>query len=181
MTQESFGQAGAHTGPEALSGPGLPDAIPPAPPGPLPITPQDPAAAQQFRTRRNYALFAGAGLLVGLGMGLLLAQLDFSSPSNALANAVAECQVEDDPYIQLGDEGQSLAMDSEGQESGGADFADIACVLGAVNLPDSVSSQMDSTRALDGRQTAEWDGFSASWSYHPDSGMNVVVNVEDER
>ncbi|UWX96792.1 hypothetical protein N2K95_14295 [Arthrobacter zhaoxinii] len=119
-------------------------------------------------------------MVVGLGAGLLMAELDLSSPSNALADAVAECQVEDDPYIQLGDEGQSLTMSGAGEDSSGADYADMVCVLHEVDMPDSVSSQMGSTRALDGRQTAEWEDFNASWSYHPDSGMNVVVNIVDK-
>ena len=113
---------------------------------------------------------------------MLLAQIDFSSepaPSAALTEAVSSCGVGDTIGIELGDEGQSLTMDSEGKETYGADFADITCVLEAIGVPDSVSSRMNATRSLDGRLTAEWDEFAASWSYHPDSGMNVVIEIMD--
>ena len=30
-------------------------------------------------------------------------------------------------------------------------------------------------RALDGRQTGTWDDFEASWGYHPDDGINLVI------
>ncbi|WP_225498444.1 hypothetical protein [Arthrobacter sp. M4] len=55
-------------------------------------------------------------------------------------------------------------------------MSDIACILKAVNVPDSVVSQMDSTRALDGMQRASWDKISASWTYHPDNGFRVILS-----
>jgi hypothetical protein len=42
-------------------------------------------------------------------------------------------------------------------------------------------AHMTSTRALDGRQTASWDGIDAAWSYHPDSGMNMTVSISDAK
>jgi hypothetical protein len=44
-------------------------------------------------------------------------------------------------------------------------------------MPDSIDSRIGSKRALDGRQTATWDGFSASWGYHPDSGLDIVIDL----
>lgn len=38
-----------------------------------------------------------------------------------------------------------------------------------------MTAQMDSTRALDGMQTAEWDTFEAKWTYHPDDGLDVII------
>ncbi|MCC9204135.1 hypothetical protein [Arthrobacter sp. zg-Y769] len=141
-----------------------------------------PPTVQLPPSRRNYVLFAGAGLVVGLGAGLLLAQIDLSGspqPSTALVDAVSECALEGATGIELGDGGQSLTMNSEGEDyyAEGADYADIQCVLRRTGMPDSVGSRMDNTRALDGRQSSEWDGISASWSYHPDSGSNVVLEI----
>ncbi|MCC3278300.1 hypothetical protein LJ754_03895 [Arthrobacter sp. zg-Y40] len=166
-------------------------AVPPPPPGaPGNAAPAAPYFTEPYRTapdpvspRRNYALFAGAGLVVGLGAGFLFAQIDFSSepePSMALTDAVRGCGLTNQEGIELGDEGQSLTMDSEGDDdflSEAADEAQIDCVLRALNMPDAVDSRMDHTRALDGRQSAQWDEFAASWSYHPDSGMNVVIEI----
>lgn len=53
------------------------------------------------------------------------------------------------------------------------------CILGAVDISDAVIAQMDGTRALNGRQTGSWDGFTASWTYHPNSGLNIIVQEED--
>lgn len=52
----------------------------------------------------------------------------------------------------------------------------MVCVLSAVTVPDSVVSQIDATRALDGMQKASWDKFSASWTYHRDQGPRVVLS-----
>lgn len=57
----------------------------------------------------------------------------------------------------------------------------MACVLFELKIPDSVVSRIDSTRALDGRQDAKWENYSASWGYHPDSGLDIVVEISDEK
>ena len=43
--------------------------------------------------------------------------------------------------------------------------------------PDAVVSQMDSTTSLQGRQTASWDGTDASWTYHPDNGLDLILTL----
>lgn len=79
-------------------------------------------------------------------------------------------------YASLGDEGRSLDLDGAGQDSiVGLTVDQIACVLLEVEAPDSVMSRMDGTRALDGMQEAEWSGLSASWTYHPDNGLDVIL------
>jgi peptidoglycan hydrolase-like protein with peptidoglycan-binding domain len=63
--------------------------------------------------------------------------------------------------------------------AGAAVFDTLICVLGWVSPPQHVISQLSSTRALDGMQTATWEGIigtvSALWTYHPDQGMNLTV------
>jgi hypothetical protein len=81
--------------------------------------------------------------------------------------------------IDLGDNGQSISMSSEGEDSAGAEYADISCVLAELEVPDSVETRIGTTRALDGRQSADWDRFTASWGYHPDSGLNIVIEIAD--
>ena len=41
--------------------------------------------------------------------------------------------------------------------------------------PTTVIAQMDSTRALDGTRDATWDGMTATWTYHPDDGLDVIL------
>lgn len=77
----------------------------------------------------------------------------------------------------LGDNGRSITVNGEGEEDYlGAMPEQIECFLKEVHISDSVKAEMWSTRALDGRQSGEWDGFKASWKYHPDSGLDIVVS-----
>jgi len=125
----------------------------------------------------------GAGLILGLVIGLVAVPVIgnvaggvISAAKPSLITAATEaCGVENNLYIVVGDEGQSVSMDSVGEESAGADYSDILCVLDELDVPDSVLNRINSTRALDGRQTADWDNFTASWGYHPNSGANIII------
>lgn len=123
-----------------------------------------------------------AGLIVGLAvipaLGNLAGNVIAEALPGPITSAVEACEVENNRWISIGDEGRSLSMDSWGEESDGADFDDIFCVLDELDTPDSVIKRINSTRALDGRQTADWDGLSASWGYHPDNGLDIVIEVE---
>ncbi|TDC52740.1 hypothetical protein E1212_07760 [Jiangella ureilytica] len=56
---------------------------------------------------------------------------------------------------------------------------DVACLLDALEAPRAVIARVDSTRALDGMQDAEWDDLTASWTYHPDDGLSLIVTVAE--
>lgn len=75
---------------------------------------------------------------------------------------------------RLGDDGDSLILQGE-NPSGGLPSYKMLCILGALDMPDSVDARIGSTRALDGTQAAEWDDISASWTYHPDDGLNMIL------
>ncbi|TFC44340.1 hypothetical protein E3T26_00925 [Cryobacterium sp. TMT1-21] len=142
-----------------------------------------PASARAFSTRelRIGGAALGLGAVVGVIASLLVASVAGSIGSlvaaNPMADAAAACDVEGGLWITVGDEGRSITMDGEGEESVGADYADMACILNELGTPDSVISRIDTTRALDGRQTGTWDGYSASWGYHPDNGLDIVIDV----
>lgn len=81
-------------------------------------------------------------------------------------------------YARIGDNGRSLKLDSEGDEQiGGLSIDDTECVLNELGVPDSVVDKMGSTRALDGMQTATWDDITATWTYHPDDGLDVILEL----
>ncbi len=83
-----------------------------------------------------------------------------------------------DSGVHLEDDGATLTVDTKGQEDiVGASVVDLACVLAATSAPASVTANMDSTRALDGTQTATWDGITATWRYHPDNGFELVLTT----
>jgi hypothetical protein len=102
--------------------------------------------------------------------------LDFLSTETALSKAQTRCDAG-----TLGDEDHTLLIDMMGEEysSGTATIDDVGCVLAALAAPTSVTARMDSTRALDGMQTATWDGYSASWTYHPDDGLDLIITESD--
>lgn len=146
---------------------------------PTPITGVTPAFTP--RELRIGAVGIGLGLVVGIVGSLLVASviggLGALVTSSPMADAAKACDVETNSWIDVGDEGRSISMKSEGEESDGADLADMACVFSEIDTPDSVISRIDSTRALDGRQTADWGEYSASWGYHPDDGLDIVIEV----
>jgi len=44
-------------------------------------------------------------------------------------------------------------------------------------MPSFVSEAVWATRALDGRQEDSWPGYTAAWSYHPDSGLRMIIRA----
>jgi hypothetical protein len=97
-------------------------------------------------------------------------------PQSKIQQASQSCHLDGSAYAALGDGGYTITL--KGQPDAGTTglpIKDIACVLRAVSVPDSVVSQMDSTRALDGMQKATWDKISASWTYHPTNGLKVIL------
>lgn len=101
------------------------------------------------------------------------------TPANertALDQAYLDCGAGD-----LGDEGYSLVMDTQGDDdlaAGQDSYEDVACVVAKLDIPDSVVARIDATRALDGMQSATWGEFGASWTYHPDNGLDLIVTEE---
>jgi hypothetical protein len=178
MTPEENGVPNVETTATAIADPApAPDAASTTPASPLTATPP----AFSNRELRIGATGLGIGLVVGVVGSLLAASVAGGIGSIAMGSpmtdAAATCEIESNPWITVGDEGRSVSMKSEGGDSAGADFEDLACVLLELDTPDSVISRIDSTRALDGRQTGTWDGFSASWGYHPDNGLDIVIEL----
>lgn len=50
-----------------------------------------------------------------------------------------------------------------------------SCLVDEIPVPDHVQSDIDRTRALDGTRDASWQEYEASWTYHPDSGLNIQI------
>ena len=82
------------------------------------------------------------------------------------------------PLLVVADKGTTLTLTTAGKSGKSAsytDIEDVACVLTELEVPSYVISHIDSTRALDGQQTDEWDGISARWTYHPEDGLHLVL------
>jgi hypothetical protein len=97
-------------------------------------------------------------------------------------SAADDCNAAHTSGISVGDKGASITIDTKGEDdSNGASFDDAACILSGLDVPDHVISQIDDTSAMDGRQTASWEGVEASWTYHPDSGMKLILTRSTEK
>jgi hypothetical protein len=93
-----------------------------------------------------------------------------------LAEAVTACNPPGEDGVRLEDGGRSLMIDTKGDvDTDGATPNTLICAMEYLKAPGAVIEHMDSTRALDGRQTDSWAGFEAGWTYHPDDGVNMVI------
>ena len=120
---------------------------------------------------------AGVATLV-LVMGIAFAVLGNRSDSR-ISDAVAACGYAESSGITFAEDGQSLLFDGMGTDDySGADFADIECLLTALEAPSTIYQQMRMTSSLMGVQNASWDGISVSWSYHPDSSHFATFEIE---
>ncbi|GLU91365.1 hypothetical protein [Agromyces sp. NBRC 114283] len=110
-----------------------------------------------------------AGLVVVLvGVWIAIA----ANQPTKLEAAAEKCEIS---ALAIGDEGKTLILDMKVDGGSGLPIEDVVCALAELNVSDAVLSQMDSTRALDGKQTAEWDDITATWTYHPDEGLDVIL------
>lgn len=79
--------------------------------------------------------------------------------------------------VSVSDNGTTISVDTMGEEDyAGATYDDLVCVIDAVGTPSYITNSIMSVRALDGRQTQEFDGIEVSYSYHPDNGMDIVFH-----
>jgi hypothetical protein len=93
-----------------------------------------------------------------------------------LTEAAEYCDVVGNKYFEIGDSGRSLIIDgAPDDKKRGAAFEDIGCVLGYTGVTDAAIERITSTRALDGRQDTTWGTISASWTYHPDNGLDMLL------
>lgn len=50
------------------------------------------------------------------------------------------------------------------------------CILAETDAPSVVDSRLGETRAIDGTQQIEWDGWEMYWNYHPDTGAGITIS-----
>lgn len=148
----------------------------PSPDAPWPELPAKPTGS------RKHLFFGAGGLVVGIIIGLLGGLMlgvvgDALSASNRIEAAVKACPADSSEGVTVMDKGRSLEMKTAGEKSVGTSIVTVACILNELGAPESLYSRIDSTRALDGTREAAWDGYTASWTYHPDNGLNMIVET----
>jgi hypothetical protein len=150
-------------------------------PGYAPINPAGPVAPPQAPAPRRrwlpWAIVGGVALVLAIVAGILVAGGTFSDPP--LVKARQACDPEK-LGSRIDDGDRTLILDTKGEQdaSGGAPLGLVACVMKELGSTAAVRSHVVETRALDGRQTDSWDGFTASWSYHPNTGISMVIEQD---
>jgi hypothetical protein len=91
-----------------------------------------------------------------------------------LADAAATCTAG-----TLANDDHTLVVDMAGEElgTGEATIDDVLCVLAELEAPQAILAQMESTRALDGMQSATWSTYEVTWNYHPDDGLDLIITT----
>ncbi len=97
-------------------------------------------------------------------------------------------KVADHTYAKVAEDGSYLEIDTNPADwdsdyvSLFYDYDDytncIKNVHSALGIPDSLLQKMLSTNSLQGRQNADYDTFTVSWTYHPDSGLEIMYELK---
>jgi hypothetical protein len=118
------------------------------------------------------------GLIIGASAAaitiIIILIIAVGAQQSPFPAALDSCAV-DTTYATLGDSDNTLVIDMEGEAEFGMTYDDVSCILDALNIPDSTLERMGQTSSLDGSVEDSWDGISASWTYHPDRGMDVIL------
>ena len=102
-----------------------------------------------------------------------------AAKAGLIADAYETCTLDSVDGATLSVDKMSIDVSGAGKYFG-PDITDVHCLGDALGMPDSVSSRMGQTRALDGTQTADWDSFTVSWNYHPDDGLGAIFEYVPE-
>jgi len=142
---------------------------------PVPAEPERGADQNADTTKPRLRRWIIVGALV-VAVAVLVVVVVNLTARNPFESAIEDCNLENSADVRLGDGGDTLIVDGKGEDSSGAAIDTIACVATSLDVPDSVVAQMDGTRALDGAQTAEFEGITVRWSYHPDNGLDLIFS-----
>ncbi|QYM76918.1 hypothetical protein [Leucobacter luti] len=121
-------------------------------------------------------------LIIGIAAGaVLLATAAITIPlvlannarSTQFKDAADECLIGRDAYTVM-DDGNSIEF-SGATLSYGASGEEVFCFLKELEAPESLETKIGQTRSLDGTREATWGDFAAQWTYHPDSGLNLLI------
>lgn len=125
-------------------------------------------------TLKKYGVIGG-GAVIAIAVGFFVFQ---ALPNSTFSNASEACFASGDSGLTIDDDGRSMYLNGEGEDSTGMDVFSQVCILEELNVPDSVFGRINNTNSTMGVQEAQWDNFEMSWTYHPDNGLDVSVNLK---
>jgi hypothetical protein len=109
----------------------------------------------------------------------LVATISLTSSGGKAGSVLATCteQLPNATSATLRSDGKSIQYGS-GEYPDSSDVLMLGCLLEETGAPSAVEARMESTRGLDGTLEAEWDNWSAFWTYHPDAGFDATFTAE---
>ncbi|MDR1188566.1 MAG: hypothetical protein LBK95_14120 [Bifidobacteriaceae bacterium] len=115
-------------------------------------------------------------IIVVVGVVVFLVARSMLSTDPRFADAVEECGA---PSGLVEDRGRTLVLNGEGDRADpdALPVLGTACILKALDIASEVVYRMDHTAALDGEQEGSWGDFTATWTYFPDDGLDIVVKL----
>ena len=116
-----------------------------------------------------------AGIFATVASVVALAML-VGGQKQEFATAVSACKAA--PHATVAADGSSLVMNTFGNNQPGMSVVTLSCVLRELDAPESLMQRMETTRAIDGTREETWGSFRATWTYHPDQGLYVVISRE---
>lgn len=134
---------------------------------------------QDEKTRRSVS--RKTIIITAVALGALLV-LCLAGTAAAMYNALRDRPLETvqeicDPNkasTQILDDGRTLVLDMKNStDQQGAQA--LRCVMVETKMPGADITRLGQTRALDGVQEAAWSDYEASWTYHPEAGLDIVV------
>ena len=152
--------------------------------------PSAPPVSRRKRKLWPFAVAAGVVLLLAAFVAVVVWDDGPEAPRPAsasdlehqdvgkLQSAKDECALSE-AGVRVADGGHTMIFDGSGKEDfSGASVTVLACVLEKLGTPQAVIAHLDSTSALNGRQEDNWGSFTASWTYHPDNGVDLIIRVK---
>ncbi|KUG58985.1 hypothetical protein [Nesterenkonia jeotgali] len=117
--------------------------------------------------------------------GELIGSDDLAEYLSALQVAYSSCDGDDSDWVTYDPDYSVLTVSRAFAESGSS-FSDAGleaaiaygCIMEEIDAPTHVKDDVSRTRALDGTRDTSWGDYSASWTFHPDSGLNIQITDE---
>jgi len=136
---------------------------------------KDNEVTNESKKSSKKSLFIIASGLIGLGIYY------YVSLPTVLENAAESCSVVYDLGFSIDEDGKSAYMDGKGEEEAylyTMSTEDQVCILDELEAPTSVYSRISNTNSLMGVQDAEWDNITVRWTYHPDNGLDISIDLD---
>ena len=95
--------------------------------------------------------------------------------STHVERAAEACNVSVRAWHSIGDNGQSITFASTEPRFAKHNTHGILCMLERLDAPPRIVNQVGNAEANDGEKNAERRHFTASWNYHPTSGLGATI------